>query len=185
MIDTKQLRQAISAFDQGIAALEKNAFVPAPPPQGPAAGGPPPGAPMDPAMGGMPVDPNTGMPIDPNTGMPIDPAMMQGGAPMPPPPGAAPAGPPPGPQGGGLSPEIEKMLSDMANGIQGVVDTATNQQQIIDTMSQRLLDLETKMNEMTQALDGPAPFEGSTKTQATAGEEPSSLVGPPLPPPGA
>ena len=180
MIDTKQLRQAISAFDQGIAILEKKAFVPAPPPQGPAAG-----APMDPAMAGMPVDPNTGMPVDPNTGMPMDPSMMQGGAPMPPPGAPIPPPAPPAPQGGGLSPEIEKMLSDMANGIQGVVENATNQQQIIDTMSQRLLDLETKMNQMTQALDGPAPFEGSTKTPATAGEEPSSLLGNPLPPPGA
>lgn len=174
LIDTNSIRQAIQAFNTGITLLEKKAFVPAPPPQGPATGapaGPPPG----------PVDPNTGMPIDPNTGAPMDPAAM-GGAPM------SPQGPPPGPapapQGGGISPELEAMLSEMASGMQGVTETLNNQQQIIDTLADRLAALEGKADELNNALSGPAPFEGSTKTQHTAGPEDSAMTSAPLPPPG-
>ena len=170
MIDTNSIRQAIQALNTGITLLEKKAFVPAPPPQGPATGapaGPPPG----------PVDPNTGMPIDPNTGAPMDPAAM-GGAPMPSP------GPAPAPQGGGISPELEAMLSEMASGMQGVTETLNNQQQIIDTLAQRLAELEGKADELNNALSGPAPFEGSTKTQHTAGPEDSAMTSAPLPPPG-
>lgn len=174
MIDTNSIRQAIQAFNTGITLLEKKAFVPAPPPQGPATGapaGPPPG----------PVDPNTGMPIDPNTGAPMDPAAM-GGAPMPP--QGPPPGPAPTPQGGGISPELEAMLSEMASGMQGVTETLNNQQQIIDTLAQRLAELEGKADELNNALSGPAPFEGSTKTQHTAGPEDSAMTSAPLPPPG-
>ena len=174
MIDTNSIRQAIQAFNAGIDLLEKKAFVPAPPPQGPASGapaGPPPG----------PVDPNTGMPIDPNTGAPMDPAAM-GGAPMPPGPGAP--APAPAPQGGGMSPELESMLSEMASGMQGVTETLNNQQQIIDTIAQRLADLEGKTDQLNSALSGPAPFEGSTKTPHTAGPEDSAMTSAPLPPPG-
>lgn len=174
MIDTNSIRQAIQAFNTGITLLEKKAFVPAPPPQGPATGapaGPPPG----------PVDPNTGMPIDPNTGAPMDPAAM-GGAPMPP--QGPPPGPAPAPQGGGISPELEAMLSEMASGMQGVTETLNNQQQIIDTLADRLAALEGKADELNNALSGPAPFEGSTKTQHTAGPEDSAMTSAPLPPPG-
>ena len=166
MIDTNSIRQAVQALNAGIALLEKKAFVPAPPPQGPATGAP-----------AGPVDPNTGMPIDPNTGAPMDPAAM-GGAPMPPP------GPAPAPQGGGISPELEAMLSEMASGMQGVTETLNNQQQIIDTLAQRLAELEGKADELNNALSGPAPFEGSTKTQHTAGPEDSAMTSAPLPPPG-
>lgn len=174
MIDTNSIRQAIQAFNAGIDLLEKKAFVPAPPPQGPASG-----APAGPPQG--PVDPNTGMPIDPNTGAPMDPAAM-GGAPMPPGPGAP--APAPAPQGGGMSPELESMLSEMASGMQGVTETLNNQQQIIDTLAQRLADLEGKADQLNNALSGPAPFEGSTKTPHTAGPEDSTMTSAPLPPPG-
>ena len=173
MIDTNSIRQAIQALNTGITLLEKKAFVPAPPPQGPATGTP-----------AGPVDPNTGMPIDPNTGAPMDPAAM-GGAPMPPAgPPMPPPGPAPAPQGGGISPELEAMLSEMASGMQGVTETLNNQQQIIDTLAQRLADLEGKADELNNALSGPAPFEGSTKTQHTAGPEDSAMTSAPLPPPG-
>lgn len=177
MIDTTSIRQAIQALNAGITLLEKKAFVPAPPPQGPATGAPIP--PQGPPPG--PVDPNTGMPIDPNTDAPMDPAAM-GGAPMPP--QGPPPGPAPTPQGGGISPELEAMLSEMASGMQGVTETLNNQQQIIDTLAERLAALEGKADELNNALSGPAPFEGSTKTQHTAGPEDSAMTSAPLPPPG-
>ncbi len=82
-----------------LAGEEKQAFVPADQ-LGGAAGGMPPGAPMDPAMmaGGMPPG---APPMDPAMmaggappGPPMDPAMMAGGMPPGAPPGAAPGGQP-------------------------------------------------------------------------------------------
>lgn len=197
MMDVNYLRKTLASFDAGIEALCKKAFVPAPAPAGPATGAPP----MDPAMagggapmpppgpGGMPVDPNTGMPIDPATGMPIDPntgapmdpAAMQGGAPMPPPPGPG-AGAPPA---GSMPPELEGMLSEMANGVTSLSEMFQNQQATIDQLATRLQELEGKSNELHEMLNGPAGFEGSTKTPGTAGPQDSAMSTPPLPPPGA
>ena len=197
MMDVNYLRKTLASFDAGIEVLCKQAFVPAPAPAGPATGAPP----MDPAMagggapmpppgpGGMPVDPNTGMPIDPATGMPIDPntgapmdpAAMQGGAPMPPPPGPG-AGAPPA---GGMPPELEGMLSEMANGVTSLSEMFQNQQATIDQLATRLQELEGKSNELHEMLNGPAGFEGSTKTPGTAGPQDSAMSTPPLPPPGA
>ena len=189
MMDVNYLRKTLASFDAGIEALYKKAFVPAPAPAGPATGAPP----MDPAMagggapmpppgpGGMPVDPATGMPIDPATGAPVDPAAMQGGAPMPPPPGPG-AGAPPA---GGMPPELEGMLSEMANGVTSLSEMFQNQQATIDQLATRLQALEGKSNELHEMLNGPAGFEGSTKTPDTAGPQDSAMSTPPLPPPGA
>lgn len=195
-MDVNYLRKTLASFDAGIAVLQKQAFVPAPAPAGSATGAPP----MDPAMagggapmpppgpGGMPVDPNTGMPIDPatgapidpNTGAPMDPAAMQGGAPMPPPgPGAG------APPAGGMPPELEGMLSEMANGVTSLSEMFQNQQATIDQLATRLQELEGKSNELHEMLNGPAGFEGSTKTPDTAGPQDSAMSTPPLPPPGA
>ena len=189
MMDVNYLRKTLASFDAGIEALCKKAFVPAPAPAGPATGAPP----MDPAMaggapmpmpspgpGGMPVDPATGMPIDPNAGAPMDPAAMQGGAPMPPPgPGAG------APPAGGIPPELEGMLSEMANGVTSLSEMFQNQQATIDQLATRLQELEGKSNELHEMLNGPAGFEGSTKTPGTAGPQDSAMSTPPLPPPGA
>lgn len=205
-MDVNYLRKTLASFDAGIAALCKQAFVPAPAPAGPATGAPPmdpamagggapmpppPGAgmpmpppgpggmPVDPATG-MPIDPATGMPIDPNTGAPMDPAAMQGGAPMPPPgPGAG------APPAGGMPPELEGMLSEMANGVTSLSEMFQNQQATIDQLATRLQELEGKSNELHEMLNGPAAFEGSTKTPGTAGPQDSAMSTPPLPPLGA
>lgn len=206
-MDVNYLRKTLASFDAGIAALCKQAFVPAPAPAGPATGAPPmdpamagggapmpppPGAgmpmpppgpggmPVDPATG-MPIDPATGMPIDPNTGAPMDPAAMQGGgAPMPPPgPGAG------APPAGGIPPELEGMLSEMANGVTSLSEMFQNQQATIDQLATRLQELEGKSNELHEMLNGPAGFEGSSKTPGTAGPQDSAMSTPPLPPLGA
>lgn len=205
-MDVNYLRKTLASFDAGIEALCKQAFVPAPAPAGPATGAPPmdpamagggapmpppPGAgmpmpppgpggmPVDPATG-MPIDPATGMPIDPNTGAPMDPAAMQGGAPMPPPgPGAG------APPAGGIPPELEGMLSEMANGVTSLSEMFQNQQATIDQLATRLQELEGKSNELHEMLNGPAGFEGSSKTPGTAGPQDSAMSTPPLPPLGA
>lgn len=197
MMDVNYLRKTLASFDAGIEVMRKQAFVPAPAPAGPATGAPPMdpamagggapmpppgpgGMPVDPATG-MPIDPATGMPIDPNTGAPMDPAAMQGGAPMPPPPGPG-AGAPPA---GGMPPELEGMLSEMANGVTSLSEMFQNQQATIDQLATRLQELEGKSNELHEMLNGPAGFEGSTKTPGTAGPQDSAMSTPPLPPPGA
>lgn len=84
-------QQLLKMAMDNVERLHKQSFVP-PPTGGAPPMGPPPGAPMDPGMGGMPMDPAMmgGMP-------PMDPAMMSGMPPMDPAMmGGAPAGPVPG-----------------------------------------------------------------------------------------
>lgn len=152
----EQIRQAIRGFDASIIQLEKSAFVPGPPPQGPA-GGPPPG------------DPNAMPPGDPNAMPPGDPNAMppQG----PPPPGdPAAGGPPPGDPaaaggapGGPMPPELEQVLSQLGGGMQEVAQTVEQQQATVEQLGSRQLELENKLQELMSALKGPAPFEGSSK----------------------
>lgn len=181
-IDTKKLRELIDNYDQSREMLKKNAFVPgagAPPPQGdpnamPPGGGPPP-------LGGMPPGPPPpgGMPPGP----PMDPSMMgmpPGGGPPPPggmPPGGAPpmdpgmmppgGGPPPPGGGGGVQPEVEGALADLAGGMDQLAQTAEAQQQQTEQLSKRMLDIEQRINEKDQEdkMKDAAPFEGSTKNQ--------------------
>ena len=149
-----QIRQAIRGFDAGILQLEKSAFVPGPPPQGPA-GGPPPGDPA--AAGGPPPgDPNAMPPQGPPP--PGDPAA--GGAP-PPPPGDPAAG---GAPGGPMPPELEQVLSQLGGGMQEVAQTVEQQQATVEQLGSRQLELENKLQELMTSLKGPAPFEGSSKS---------------------
>lgn len=148
----EQIRQAIRGFDASIIQLEKSAFVPGPPPQGPA-GGPPPG---DPAAGGPPPgDPNAMPPQGPPP--PGDPAA--GGAP--PPPGDPAAG---GAPGGPMPPELEQVLSQLGGGMQEVAQTVEQQQATVEQLGSRQLELENKLQELMSSLKGPAPFEGSSKS---------------------
>ena len=86
---------------------------------------------MDPAMmqgGGMPMDPS-GQPMPPQ-GAPMDPAMMQGGA------------PPMDPammQGGGMAPELEGALAELATSTQRMGEEVGAQRDQIDQLTQRLL----------------------------------------------
>lgn len=148
----EQIRQAIRGFDASILQLEKSAFVPGPPPQGPA-GGPPPG---DPAAGGPPPgDPNAMPPQGPPPG---DPNAMP---PQGPPPGDPAAG---GAPGGPMPPELEQVLSQLGGGMQEVAQTVEQQQATVEQLGSRQLELENKLQELMSSLKGPAPFEGSSKS---------------------
>lgn len=169
----------------------------APPPQGGPPVDPQTGMPIDPQTGmpvdpqtGMPIDPQTGMPIDPQTGQPMQGPPPGGpggpppgpGGPPPgpggPPPGdpnagGAPGGPPPGPGGpppeggGGLGPEGEQILSEVAGGMQEMAQTVESQQQQMDQITERMLALEQKEQDRDnkEKLKEANPFEGSTKTR--------------------
>lgn len=168
MIDISSVRQTLRLLDESIANLTKQAFAPAPPPQGPAAAPPPPGDPN--AM--PPQDPNAMPPQDPNAMPPQDP-----NAAPPQDPNAAP------PQGGGaMPPELEQILNDMAGGVTQVAQTVEQQQSSIEQLGSRQLEIEKKLQEVMQALNGPAPFEGSTKDpaalEAEAGAEPAPEAAP-------
>lgn len=170
--DLNQIYDAIDSFDKSCARMDKMAFVPgaqAPPPMAEQGG--------DPAMaqqgGAPPMDPNM-MPQggDPNMmqqqGM--APAMAQGGDPnMMPPQGGDPdmaQQQPPAGGGGGLSPEVEGALSELAGGVQQVAQTVESQQQQTEQMAKRMLALEQGLNEVKLEAKNrqPMPYEGSTKT---------------------
>lgn len=178
MTDIENIKAIVEAFDEGREALTKLAFTPtaapappatAMPPQGPPPGDPgmmpPPGAPMPP-----PGDPNAMPPQGPPPG---DPGMM-------PPPGdpnaMPPQGPPPPPPAGGIPPELEGALSQLAGGMDTVSQTVEQQQAQTDQLSQRMLAMEEELNNMRAELKGPAPFEGTPSTPA---EEPTPTAGAP------
>lgn len=180
MNDIETATKILDLFDKGREALTKHAFTPTGPPAGPATAmpaGPPPGAPMGPAMAGgappPPMDPNAmppGAPMppppgDPNAMPPMDPAMAGG---PPPPPGPEAGGPPP-PAQGGIPPQLESQLAQMAQGVGGVVEAVESQQANMDQMSDRMLELENKISDLSEEkavaqakeeLKAPAGFEG-------------------------
>ena len=141
MVDIASIRAAISNFAASCQMLEKSAFVPGP------QGGPPPGDPNAMPPGGDPnaMPPGAPPPGDPN-------AMPPGGAP--------PAG---GPPPGGMPPELEQVLSEMGGGMQEIAQTVEQQQATVEQLGSRQLEIENKLQELSQLLKGPAPFEGSTK----------------------
>lgn len=176
MTDLETAKNIIRLFDKGREALTKHAFTPMAPPAPPATamppggappmdpammGGPPPGAmppgpPMDPAMAGGPPPP----PMDPNAMHP-----EAGGPPLPPGPEAG--GPPPG--ASQIPPQLESQLTQMAQGMGGVVEAVESQQANLDQMTDRMLELEQKLDEVSKkeeaedvraALKQPAGFEG-------------------------
>lgn len=168
MTDIENIKAIVEAFDAGREALTKLAFTPtaapappatAMPPQGPPPGDPgmmPPGAPMPP-----PGDPNAMPPQGPPPG---DPNAMP------------PQGPPPPPPAGGIPPELEGALSQLAGGMDTVSQTVEQQQAQTDQLSQRMLAMEEELNNMRAELKGPAPFEGTPSTPA---EEPTPTAGAP------
>lgn len=177
MTDIENIKAIVEAFDAGREALTKLAFTPtaapappatAMPPQGPPPGDPgmmpPPGAPMPP-----PGDPNAMPPQGPPPG---DPGMMPPGDPN----AMPPQGPPPPPPAGGIPPELEGALSQLAGGMDTVSQTVEQQQAQTDQLSQRMLAMEEELNNMRAELKGPAPFEGTPSTPA---EEPTPTAGAP------
>ena len=182
MTDIENIKAIVDAFDAGRTALTKFAFTPTSSPAPPATAmppqGPPPGDPgMAPPPGPPPGDPNAMPPQGPPPG---DPGMMpppgdpnamppQGPPPgdpgmMPPPPGdpnaMPPQGPPPPVPAGGIPPELEGALSQLAGGMDTVSQTVEQQQAQTDQLSQRMLAMEEELNSLRASLNGPAPFEG-------------------------
>lgn len=154
--DIKQIRQDLGLFDS---AIEKVAFTPAaapPPPmtQMPPEGAMPPGgAPMGPEGAPMP-------PMDPN------------GQPMPPDAGMPPMGPEGMPPAGGVDPQLEGMLAQLADGVTGMGNEVQSQREQIDQLTQRLLQMEQQMSSFQDGLKNPAPLEQS--------EEQAQIPGQPL-----
>lgn len=169
MTDIENIKAIVEAFDAGRAALTKFAFTPTAPPAPPATAmppqGPPPGdpnamPPQDPNMAPPPGDPNAMPPQDPNMMPPQDPNMA-------PPPGDPNAMPPQGPPpAGGIPPELEGALSQLAGGMDSVAQTVEEQQSQTDQLSQRMLAMEEEINNLRTSLKGPAPFEGAQSTPA-------------------
>lgn len=167
--DLTPILEAIDEFDKGWQHMDKAAFVPNAGAPGPQTQGPPPMSPEEQAMmaqGGMP--PGAMPPGGPGGPPPMSPeeqAMMaaQAGGGMPP---GGPAGPPPPQGGGGMPPEVEGMLSELAGGMQQVAQTVESQQQQTDEMAKRMLALEQRLDEKDNEdkMREAAPFEGSTRT---------------------
>lgn len=188
-VDVSILKESLNSLRYAHAALQKRAYTEMGAPAGPMLGGG--GAPpMDPnAMppgGAPPMDPNAmppggAPPMDPNAMPPMDPnAMPPGGAPpmdpnaMPPmdPNAMPPADPnamPPGgaPPAGGISPELQQMLTQLADGMGEVATTSAEQQTAIDQLAKQQLQLEQRMQEIRDLLQGPLPAD-----EGAAGEAP-------------
>lgn len=160
MTDIENIKAIVDAFDEGRAALTKFAFTPAAPPAPPATAMPPQGPPPgDPGMMQPPPgDPNAMPPQDPNMAPPPgDPNAMP------------PQGPPPPPPAGGIPPELEGALSQLAGGMDSVAQTVEEQQSQTDQLSQRMLAMEEEINNLRASLKGPAPFEGGGTPATTPG----------------
>lgn len=170
MTDIENIKAIVEAFDQGREALTKFAFTPTAPPAPPATAMPPQGPPPGDPNAMPPQDPNMMPPGDPNAMPPQDPNMMPPQDPnMAPPPGdpnampMPPQGPPPA---GGVPPELEGALSQLAGGMDAVAQTVEEQQSQTDQLSQRMLSMEEEINNLRASLKGPAPFEGAPSTPA-------------------
>lgn len=111
------------------------------------------GMPMDPAMmqggggGQPPMPPQQG-------GMPMDPAMMQGG-------------PPPMPPPAPLPPELEEILGNLMEGLQGLAEAIPMLQQRVDEQTSMIKDLEKRVNQaeaqntaLETAIRSSLPMEG-------------------------
>lgn len=172
MTDIENIKAIVEAFDAGREALTKLAFTPTASPAPPATAmppqGPPPGDPgmMPPPPGDPNAMPPQGPPPppgDPNA-MPPQGPLPPGDPGMPPPPGdpnaMPPQGPPPPPPAGGIPPELEGALSQLAGGMDTVSQTVEQQQAQTDQLSQRMLAMEEELNNLRSSLKGPAPFEG-------------------------
>lgn len=171
--DVNKLKEELNTFDK---LLEKMAFTPtsAPPPpmtQMPPQGGQPP---MDPAMaqGAPPMPPQEGQP-------PMDPAAMQGGQP-PMDPAMAQGGQPPmdpaamqggAPAPGGMDPQFEGALAELAQGTQKLGEEVGAQRDQIDQLTQRLLQMEQQMSQLQDGLKQPAPADAAPEEQPIPGNQ--------------
>lgn len=165
MVTFEDLDKIIRKFDEEAnKLLTKSAFVPSPAGQGPAM------VPADPnamaAQGGAPMDPNAmaaqgGAPMDPNA-MPMDPNAMaaQGGVPMDPNAMAAQGGVP----SGAISPELEGVLQTLSSGVANASAAAEQTQASIAQLAARQQETDKILAELKDAIQGPMPFEGSTKS---------------------
>lgn len=177
--DINQLRKDLGIFDS---AIEKLAFTPQGPPPPPMTAGPPPGAPpMGPDGQPMPPMGPDGQPLPPEAaGMPPGgaPPMGPDGQPMPPDGGAPPMGPdgqpmPPDggmPPAGGVDPQLEGMLAQLADGVTGMGNEVQSQREQIDQLTRRLLQMEQQMSSFQDGLKAPAPIEASTEAVPSPGK---------------
>lgn len=85
------------------------------------------------------------------------------------PPGG-PGGPPPG--GPGIGPELEQMLAQFAEGVQGMGDQVSKQEQQLAQLTDRFLQLEQTVSSLKDGLKGPAGLEGQAPA---AGGKPAGM----------
>lgn len=151
-VDTKDVMNAIEAFDKARLKMRKNAYTasaPAPPPVTAQQGDPA-------AMQGDPA------------AMQGDPAAMQGGMP----PQGDPSmqgGPPPDAQGSfPVGPEFEKLLASMSEGVNGLGEKVGNHDKQLEQLTERCLQLEQQLSVLKDGLKGPAGLEGQAPAAAPA-----------------
>jgi len=179
MVTFEDLDKIVKKFDdEANNLLTKAAFVPSPAGQGPAMVPADPnamaaqgGAPMDPnamaAQGGMPMDPNAmaaqgGAPMDPNA-MPMDPNAMSMDPNAMPPQGGAPSG--------AISPELEGVLQTLSSGVANASAAAEQTQASIAQLAARQQETDKLIAELKEAIQGPVPYEGSTKSPQDVEQE--------------
>ena len=148
MNELETLDRIVNDFDASCAMLTKYAFTPT----------------------AAPAPPMTAMPPGAMPPPGMDPNAMPPGA-MPPPgmdPNAMPPQGDPNTQGGNpIPPQLEGLLSEMANGVQGLSQAMEEQQSTVDQLSQRMLALEEQQSSLRDELKSPAPF-GGGNTKPTA-----------------
>lgn len=171
-IDTASLKSCLADLNAAYAYLQKQAFNAMGPPPGPAMGGAPP---MDPnAMppggapppGAPPMDPNA---MPPGGAPPMDPNAMPPGAPPMDPNAMPPGGEPPS-GGGAVSPELEGILTQLADGMGDIAATSEEQQGAIDQLSKQQLQLEKMLQELKESINGPLPTDAEAADQVEAAE---------------
>jgi hypothetical protein len=77
-----------------------------------------------------------------------------------------------------MPPELEQVLTDLGGGMQEMAQTVEQQQVTVEQLGKRQLELENMLQEMKSMLNGPAPFEGSTKNTQDLSAE-AGLTGAP------
>ena len=158
-IDTASLKSCLADLNAAYAYLQKQAFNAMGPPPGPAMGGAPPMDPNAMPPGGAP--PPGAPPMDPN-------AMPPGGAPPMDPNAMPPGGAPP--SGGAVSPELEGILTQLADGMGDIAATSEEQQGAIDQLSKQQLQLEKMLQELKESINGPLPTDAEAEDQAATAE---------------
>ncbi|MEG1542980.1 MAG: hypothetical protein RR382_00450 [Tannerellaceae bacterium] len=104
---------------------------------------------------GAPQQAQQQAPQDPQMAQQQDPQMMQQpqGAEMMPPPGAEMA--PQQPQGSGMPPQLEQMLSELSGGVQGVAQKVQTTEEQLNMLAERVQKMESSHEQLEKALGGP------------------------------